>query len=90
MRYYFLFGIAVLLFIAGCREDIVDPLNAGANVNEPVLSTSSNIYSFSINAQNITQNILNSSQLKTFHNQLYIILNEYSSGSVSLKLINKD
>lgn len=78
----------ICLLISGCREEIINPENTGGNVNEPVLSTSQDIYSFSVNAKNITENIANQSALNTFYNQLFIAVSDYQSGFVDLRVIN--
>lgn len=81
--------ICCLIFLAysGCREEIINPENTGGNVNEPVFSTSPDIYSFSVNAQNITENISNLSDLNTVYNQLYISVTDYQGGVVDVRVI---
>lgn len=89
MEKLFLISCLLMVFITGCREDIISPENTGGNVNEPVLSTSRDIYSFSLNAQNITESVTNNSDLNTFFNQLYISISDYQSGYVDVRVINK-
>lgn len=84
----YLFAAVILLFIS-CREDIIAPDNFATNVNEPILLNESNSYSFVINAQNISIDVVNNTNFNTNTSRISITIVDYSSGYVSVRVIDK-
>ncbi len=86
--YIYLFATVILLFIS-CREDIIAPDNFATNVNEPILINESNSYSFVINAQNISIDVINNTNFSANTSRISITIIDYSSGYVRVKIIDK-
>ncbi len=86
---YIYFVVTVLLLIISCREDIIVPDNLATNVNEPILLNESNSYSFVINAQNISIDVVNNTNFSANTSRISITIVDYSSGYVRIKIIDK-
>ena len=71
------------LFIS-CRQEVISPKNSLDNINEPQLSRTSTSYTFSINANNITETITDFTSLNTIKSSIHPVISEYSSGSVEI------
>ena len=85
---YIYFFVTVILFIS-CREEIIAPDNFTTTVNEPILINESNSYSFVINAQNISIDVVNNTNFNANTSRVSITIVDYSSGYVSIKIIDK-
>jgi hypothetical protein len=85
--YIYFFVTAGLLFIS-CREDIIAPDNFVTNVNEPILINERNTYSFVLNAQNISIDVVNSTHFNASTSRVSITIVDYSSGYVSVRIID--
>lgn len=81
--------IILMITMYGCREEILDPLYPASNVNEPVQSVTSNTYSFSINAVDISNNVLNPTSLFTSRNKIFISTHDYKRGNVTIIVFSK-
>ena len=86
---YIYFFVTVILLFISCREDIIAPDNFATNVNEPILINESNSYSFVINAQNISIDVVNNTNFSANTSRVSITIVDYSSGYVSVKIIDK-
>ena len=86
---YIYFVVTVLLLFLSCREDIIAPDNFATNVNEPILLNESNSYSFVINAQNISIDVVNNTNFSASTSRISITIIDYSSGYVRIKIIDK-
>jgi len=86
---YIYFVVTVLLLFLSCREDILAPDNLTTNVNEPILQNESNSYSFVINAQNISIDVVNNTYFSANTSRISITIVDYSSGYVRVKIIDK-
>ena len=86
---YIYFFVTVILLFISCREDIIAPDNFATNVNEPILINESNSYSFVINAQNISIDVVNNTNFNANTSRVSITIVDYSSGYVSVKIIDK-
>ena len=73
-----------LMILAGCREEVADPDNLIGNVNEPVILNGFSYYSFLINANNITQYVVEETQLSEPLSRLDVSLTEYKAGYVEI------
>jgi len=78
------------LVTAGCREEIVPPDNPATNINEPVQMRYRNSYTFLINAEKISFDLVDYPDLRTSTTSLYFTLSDYKSGTVSISILNKD
>ncbi len=82
--------ISVLIFVfQSCRENAVDPNDSNGNVNEPVVASYYNSFGFQLNAEKITQYIVEQVRFTGIENQVSINVNDYVSGTVSVAVINK-
>jgi hypothetical protein len=86
---YIYFVITILLLFLSCREDILPPDNLATNVNEPILQNESNSYSFVINAQNISIDVVNNTNFSANTSRISITIIDYSSGYVRVKIVDK-
>ena len=86
---YICLFVTVILLSISCREDIIAPDNFATNVNEPILINESNSYSFVINAQNISIDVINNTNFSTNTSRISITIVDYSSGYVSVRIIDK-
>ena len=86
--YIFIFVTVILLYMS-CREDIIAPDNFATNINEPILLNESNAYSFVINAQNISIDVVNTTNFSSNTSRISITIVDYSSGYVRVKIIDK-
>ena len=86
---YIYFFVTVILLSISCREDIIEPDNFATNVNEPILINETNSYSFVINAQNISIDVVNNTNFNANTSRVSITIVDYSSGYVSVRIIDK-
>jgi len=86
---YIYFIVNVILLFLSCREDIIAPDNFATNVNEPILVNESNTYSFVINAQNISIDVVNNIKLNAHKSRVSITIVDYISGSVRIRIIDE-
>ena len=90
LNIYFAFTITILLF-ASCREEILTPSKIETNIllNSPIQSVTASSYSFEITAEDNSSYFLDPLPILKNLN-LSLSLNNYSSGKVSIFLVNKD
>jgi len=86
---YIYFVVTVLLLFISCREDIIAPDNFATNVNEPILINESNSYSFVINAQNISIDVVYNTNFSANTSRISITIVDYASGHVNVRIIDK-
>ena len=86
---YIYFFVTVILLFISCREDIIAPDNFATNVNEPILVNESNTYSFVINAQNISIDVVNNTNFNAHTSRVSITIVDYTSGSVRIRIIDE-
>lgn len=72
-----------------CREEIISPLNNSGNVNEPYRTSNQNSYTFILNAQNISQNIVDYPRISYFNSRIFISVLDHSAGSVEIVILTK-
>ena len=78
----FFFPLQLLFF--SCRQEIVSPDNPAGNINEPQLTRTNFSYTFTINANKITETIADNTYLNTLRSRISMIINDHSSGSVEV------
>ena len=86
---YIYFSFTVILLSISCREEIIAPDNFATTVNEPILINESNSYSFIINAENISIDVVNNTNFSANTSRVSITIFDYSSGYVSVRIIDK-
>jgi len=82
--------IILLLLIIACREDIIEPDTFVGAINEPVQINERNSYKFAIHAQNISVNVTNNTVLSSLSSRISISIADYSSGYVSIRVIDPE
>jgi len=83
------FPVQILFFLflfASCRENIVQPENTAGNKNEPFSTRTNYSYSFTINAEEITREVTDKTNLNSFKSRISITVNNHSSGSAEIKI----
>ncbi len=74
-----------LVIFYSCRQEIVPPSSEG-NINEPVLTRTSNSFIFSINADKKTATLIDNTFLNTNRSSIFSVINDHSSGFVEVKI----
>lgn len=72
-----------------CREEIISPNNNSGNLNEPYKSSQSNSYTFMINAEKITQKIIDYPKISYFNSRIFISVLDYVAGSVEIVVLSQ-
>jgi len=75
---------SMLVLFISCRQEIVPPDNPAGNINEPQFSRTNFSYTFSINANRITETVVNNTYLNTFKSRIHTVISDHSSGSVEI------
>lgn len=88
MKYLFLI-ICVTILLNGCREEIIHPENNSGNVNEPYRANQSNSYTFILNADKISQKVIDYPRITYPNSRIFISVLDYSSGSVEITVLSQ-
>ena len=88
INYFCLLITILLLLFVSCRENIIAPDNFASNINEPILISEPNSYTFFINAENITIDVVNDALFSSTMSRITISIVNYSSGSVNVRVID--
>ena len=87
---YFFFGLVIVSVISfSCREEIISPQNKSGNVNEPYKSSNRNSYTFILNADNISQTVIDYPSITYSNSRIFISLADYITGSVEIVIATK-
>lgn len=86
---YLIITPAVLLSFASCREEIIPPFTPSGNINEPVQQITADSYSFTINAQSISDSLFDHTFFNFSNSNLYLSLFGYISGAVELTIYDR-
>ncbi len=90
LRYLLFIQIFVIqFFVESCRDEIISPANSLAPVNQPVSVIENDYYSFDIDAQNISFVKIENPQIHSTTSKLSIILTNYISGYVSVRIVEQ-
>jgi len=74
----------VIFILSGCRDDITDPNNKGGNVNEPIILSYFDSFSFYINADEITYDLVEQTNLSEAESVIFVSVDNYKSGYVEV------
>ena len=80
----------LVLLIAACREDIVEPDTFVGTINEPVQINEPNSYTFIIDAQNMSVNVINNTYIASVASRISISIINHSSGYVIISVIDRE
>lgn len=67
----------------------MDPENNSGNVNEPYRSSQSNSYTFILNADKISQKVIDYPRITYPNSRIFISVLDYSSGSVEITVLSQ-
>ena len=81
--------ILYLLFISGCREDIIDPGNVAGNINEPIQENKLNYYSVTINSRDLTTKFSTKTYFNYSTNKALLSISDISKGTVTIIIKDK-
>lgn len=81
--------ICLTILLNGCREEIINPENNSGNVNEPYRSNQSNAYTFILNANNISQKVIDYPRITYPNSRIFISVLDYSSGSAEITILSQ-
>ena len=87
-RLFFLFFI--LIIVASCREDILNPDDFAGSINEPVQINSRNSYTFIINAKDLSRSITALASFNTTFTRVSVTLVDYKSGYANVTVKDLD
>jgi hypothetical protein len=88
-KYLYLWLIISVIISFSCREEIISPKNKSGNVNEPYKSSNRNSYTFILNADNISQTVIDFPTITYSNSRIFISLSDYTSGSVEIVIATK-
>lgn len=80
-----MFGV----FFISCREEIVSPENIAGNINEPVTFQSPTSYSFVVNAEGISIDVIDNTPFFALRSSCYITILGYNSGNVEITITGR-
>lgn len=89
LKYFFFWLVIVSVISFSCREEIISPKNKSGNVNEPYKSSNRNSYTFILNADNISQTVIDYPSITYSNSRIFISLADYITGSVEIVIATK-
>lgn len=89
LKYFFFWLVIVSVISFSCREEIISPKNKSGNVNEPYKSSNRNSYTFILNADNISQTVIDYPSITYSNSRVFISLADYITGSVEIVIATK-
>ncbi len=89
LKYFFFWLVIVSVISFSCREEIISPKNKSGNVNEPYKSSNRNSFTFILNADNISQTVIDYPSITYSNSRVFISLADYITGSVEIVIANK-
>jgi hypothetical protein len=81
--------ILASLISASCREEVISPKNNGGNVNEPFKSSYQNSYTFILNAENLSQFVIDYPNIIYSNSRIFVSVADYTAGSVEVVVLTK-
>ena len=83
-----IFFLAAFIFNS-CREEIISPKNNSGNLNEPFKSSYRNSYTFILNAENISQTVVDYPTISYSNSRIFVSVLDHGSGSVEVVILTK-
>lgn len=81
--------ILVAFIFNSCREEVISPKNNSGNVNEPFKSSYRNSYTFILNAENLSQMVVDYPSISYLNSRIFVSVLDYTSGSVEVVILTK-
>ena len=83
-----IFILAAIVFYS-CREEVISPKNNSGNVNEPYRSNFRNSYTFILNAENLSQNVIDYPSISYSNSRIFVSVLDHTAGSVEVIILTK-
>lgn len=83
-----IFILAAIVFYS-CREEVISPKNNSGNVNEPYRSSFRNSYTFILNAENLSQNVIDYPSISYSNSRIFVSVLDHIAGSVEVIILTK-
>src|SRR3989304_5987016 len=83
-----IFILAAIVFYS-CREEVISPKNNSGNVNEPYRSSFRNSYTFILNAENLSQNVIDYPSISYSNSRIFVSVLDHTAGSVEVIILTK-
>jgi len=84
-----IFLILAAIMVNSCREEIISPKNNSGNVNEPYKSNSRNSFTFILNAENLSQKVVDYPTINYSNSRIFVSVLDHGSGSVEVVILTK-
>lgn len=88
-KYLYLWLIISVIISFSCREEIISPKNNSGNVNEPYKSSNRNSYTFILNADNISQTVVDFPSITYSNSRVFVSVLDHAAGSVEVVILTK-
>ena len=89
-KYSALIVLIITAFIFNsCREEIISPKNNSGNLNEPYKSSYRNSYTFILNADNISQTVVDFPSITYSNSRIFVSVLDHTGGSVEVVILTK-
>jgi hypothetical protein len=86
-----LFLIIILSnIIISCRENIVSPDEFATNINEPVQINEQNSYTFLLNAEELSIDVMNDAMFSSFTSRISISILDHTSGYIRVTIADRE
>lgn len=86
-KYLLLWLIITSAIFFSCREEIISPKNNSGNVNEPYKSSYQNSYTFILNAESISQSVVDYPRISYSTSRIFLSVQDHNSGSVEVVIL---
>ncbi len=87
-KYYLLIVFILSAFILNaCREEVISPKNNSGNINEPYKSSYHNSYTFLLNAESISQMVIDYPDISYSNSRIFISVVDHVYGSVEITVL---
>lgn len=82
--------ITILIFITGCRVDVIEPNNPAGNKNLPLKNDKENYFNILINADALTTNMEFDTYFNSETNSLSLMISDRTSSNFTLRILSID
>lgn len=83
-----IFILAAFIFNS-CRDEVISPKNNSGNVNEPFKSSFRNSYTFILNAENLSQMVVDYPSISYSNSRIFVSVLDHAAGSVEVVILTK-
>lgn len=80
--------IISLIFLSGCREEILEPYNPAGNVNQPYQEKKLNYFNLVMTASNLTYEFDSDLNFNSSDSRILVSVIDRQSGTVTINILN--